>query len=448
MKILGFQIPYTSKSTSTARPLQVDTDNAAGLTSSEIDMLNQIREVEKKFMDIDKGIDEITGPDYRIVTITDWLNAMRSADLPWNRGFQPSWVQLFDIYLNMVQDAHIQASIDTLLEGLQSKDFYIVDENGEKLDEVTKIFKAKWFYDFLKAVLNVRLWGFGLIQIDKFDSSDMSLEVREINGKHVRPDLGGVVKQQYDQKAYKEWDKQPFKTWTIFLYESNLGRLNPCARWYVYKTEIARFWAVFNQLYGVPPVIGKTMTKDAARRGNMIKALKNFVTSRFMVTDKEDEIEQFQSSNSSSGQQFFENFIRLCDEQISKALLGSTMVLDNGSSRSQSETHADNTAKFIKSVARLAGFTVNKELIPRLRDIGFSIPKGANFIWDNSEKLNMKERAEVVNLANVSYNVPVDTASEFIGIELEEREPEPTINAPAKQVLENYKKKLKDGCIN
>ena len=55
----------------------------AGLDPSEISIINRVRELEKVFTDIDKGIDEITGNDYRIITITDWLNAMRSADVPW-----------------------------------------------------------------------------------------------------------------------------------------------------------------------------------------------------------------------------------------------------------------------------------------------------------------------------------------------------------------------------
>ena len=443
MKIFDFFNNLFGNKQIDASAKSLEQTRIGSLSATELELVNQTREVEKSLRSIDRNIDEITGTDYRAITIKDWLHAMRAADVPWNQGYQPSWVRLFDIYGNMLTDAHIQASVDTLLEGVQSKDYFIVDENGERLDDITKMFKAKWFLDFLKAVLNARLWGFGLVQLDKYDPTNLSLVSREVSRKHIRPDLGGIVKQQYDSKVFKMWTKEPYKTWTIHVYESNLGKLNACVRWYIYKTEVARFWAIFNQLFGVPPVIGKTSVKDTVRRENMINALKNFVRARFMVTDKEDEIEQFAgNSGSGSGQQYFENFMRLCDEQISKALLGSTMVLDNGSSKSQSETHAENTARFVKSIARSAGFEVNQELIPRLRKIGFPIPEGAQFIWDNSEKLNMKERAEVVNLANLNYSVPVDTASEFIGIELEEKEVEPILNAPAAKILENYKREL------
>jgi hypothetical protein len=399
-------------------------DDLSGLDPTEISLVNRIRELEKAFMDIDKGIDEITGPDYRIFTITDWLNAMRAANVPWSKNYFPTWVTLFDIFINMQTDAHIQATTNTLVDGLTSKDFYIANENGEKNDELTKIFKAEWFYDYLTYVVNSVLWGFNLIQIDKVDFSDYSLETREINIKHVRPDLGGIVKNQYDNKVYKSWEKKPYIDWTVFIFNKVLGQYNACVRWWIYKTEVARFWAKYNQLYGTPPVVAKTSVKDATRKDNAITMLKNFIKSRWMVIDKEDELVQFDTKGSANGQQYFENLIRLCDEQISKALLGSTMVMDDGSSRSQSEVHEKNTDKNIKSYTRKASSSVNKELIPRLRNLGFPIPKGSQFIWDNSEKMSMKDRSAIVTELSQNYTVPVDTASEFVGIELEEKEQE------------------------
>ena len=77
----------------------------------------------------------------------------------------------------------------------------LVDETGERLDDITEMFNSKWFYDFLEEVLKARLWGFGLIQLEKFDPATLDINVREINRDHVRPDLNGVVKTKYDNKA-------------------------------------------------------------------------------------------------------------------------------------------------------------------------------------------------------------------------------------------------------
>jgi len=194
---------------------------------------------------------------------------------------------------------------------------------------------------------------------------------------------------------------------------------------------------------GIPPVVVKTQVKDPIRKKNGIDMVKKWLSSRWMVIDKEDVIEGYDSKGSNS-QQFFENLMRYADEQISKALLGSTMVLDSGSSRAQSETHEDNTLRVIKSLCQNIRFTVNESLLKQLRRIGFDIPQGSKFVWDNSEKLTMKERAEVVNLMNLNYKVPENTASEFVGIELEEKENN-DLPAPVKGAIEDYKMRLENG---
>jgi phage gp29-like protein len=205
---------------------------------------------------------------------------------------------------------------------------------------------------------------------------------------------------------------------------SKLGKLNACVRWWVYKTEIARIWAKYNQLMGIPPVIAKTLLKDKTRKENAITMLKNWLNSRWMVIDENDTVEGYSGSGTTS-QLFFESLMRYCDEQISKALLNSTMVLDNGSSRSQGEVHEENTIRVINTLCQLGKFIINDDLLPRLQKIGFVIPKGSYFVWDNSEKMTMKEKAEIIQILSNAYKVPEKTASEFVGIELEEKEIEP-----------------------
>lgn len=387
------------------------------------------RQIDNITKDINNSIDEISGTNYRIYTISDWLTAQRQADQPWHSNYQSSWVELEDIFLNMSSDSQIMAATDILVDGLQEKEFYIADQDGDKLDEVTKMFRKKWFFDFLGIVVDSRLKGFNLLQIEEYNRANETIKVGVVNRKHVRPDLKGVVKQQYDQTPFIFYEKEPVKTWTVEIFESKLGKYNACVRWWIYKTEISRIWAKYTQLFGVPPVIAKTSLKDAVRKTNLINALKGWIKSRWMVIDEGDEIEQGSGTSSGSGQQYFENLMRFADEQISKALLGSTMVLDNGSSRSQGEVHERNTQSIIKSLARLSGFICNDELIPRLRKIGMQIPEGAHLIWDDSEKLTMKERAEVIDIVSQTYNIDKDIVSEFIGIEVVEKEEQEVSNA-------------------
>ncbi len=51
------------------------------------------------------------------------------------------------------------------------------------------------------------------------------------------------------------------------------------------------------------------------------------------------------------------------DKQMSKAIIGQTMTTDEGSSRSQSETHNEVRADIRKADARQIATTINRDLI-------------------------------------------------------------------------------------
>lgn len=405
-------------------------------------------------------IDPISGINYRTYTTGEWQTAMRSADQrPYGqhtnqRGIFNSWVSLFDIFGNMAQDAHVKASIDTLLEGVQSRSYQVIDKAKKELSDHTEMLNAQWFADFIEAQINAYLYGFSLVSIDSVSPHTGELELHEVNRKHVRPDIGGVVKMEYDQTPLYRWNEGRHKRWNIFTFRNNLGALNPCVRWYIYKMEVARVWALYTRVYGLPTVVGKTDIHDTKRRQDMIEMMRNFVKTRFVAVHQDDEIEQMHQSSSGS-QGFFENLIRLCDEQISKALIGSTMVLDNGSSRSQSEVHQANTNRQVKALSRRIEQVINRELFPRLRMLGVAIPQDARFRFVDEERLDMAEKAQIVaTLANAGYEIDAGEVTEFVGLKVSgQREPQPTketkereegatLNVYAQSVLNDYKKKI------
>jgi len=406
-------------------PAEIKANESLVKLRQEIDHLtNQYREANKSGTDIDRQIDDFIGWSYTTKTVSDWRQAMQSADVPWGNNFHPNWVRLFDIYRNMAQDSHVSACIDTLVDGCVSQDFYIADKEGERIDDLTEMFKKKWFSDFCEAIVNAKLCGFGLIQIDAVDTLNGDMSVREINRKHIRPDLDGIVKHEYDNEVYNSWTDEPYRTFTIFTFDETLGKLNTAVRWWIYKTEVSRMWAKYNQIFSIPPIIVKTQVTDRERKENAVEMVKKWLSSRFMVIDEKDTIEPF-SSGSSTGQanpELFEKMIRLADEQISKALLLSTMVLDNGSSRSQAEVHEENTGRAVKSNWRLIESQVNGELLPRMRKIGFGVPEGAKIMLRKSDKMTKKDNAEIVTMLSNNYKISPDTVTDTTGVEVEEKE--------------------------
>lgn len=412
-----------------------------------LEAINSFTEGEKKIASIDANIDEITGTNYRIFTMTDWLNAMRCADVPFGQRYQPNWSILFDLFSNMLTDPHVQSCVDILSEGVKSQEFYVTDENGDKDDEASRIFNQKWFYDFIDIRVNARLWGFSLAQITEINRAEKILKIKEVNRKFVRPDLEGVVEHENDTQAFRFWNKAPYKYSTVFNFDSKLGKFNSCVRWWIYKTEVARLWAKYNQVFAIPPVIVKTSLKDGTRRENAISGAKSWATSNYLVMDESDEVEMGAGGSAGTANaELFESLMRYCDEQISKALLGSTMTNDDGSSRSQAEVHQETTDSFVESIRRAVLFNANDDIIPMLKHWGLVTNKKLCFHWDKSEKMSMKDRSEILNNACVNYSVDIAIASDFLGLELQEREDEPEVPPVVKKTLEDLYKKNIDLC--
>ena len=105
--------------------------------------------------------------------------------------------------------------------------------------------------------------------------------------------------------------------------------------------------------------------------------------------------------------QVYKAQIDALDNEISKAIVGGTMVTDNGSSRSQSEVHERNLdEKLAQADSRLVEFTVNDQLFPILEYWGYGIsPKTDYFEFDRGSELTLKEHWDIVNAALQHYEI-------------------------------------------
>ncbi len=378
-------------------------------------LLEQMRNETKRAVEIGERIDDVFGIDYRKYTISELQDAMLQATSPDHQ--QPQWGDIVDIFNNMMQDPQISGLIGTLTDRVLARKFEVVG-----IDE--KLLHSVWFNRFIEYYVHIYFFGFGLIQFKGYDTEAKEYTgIELINQKHVKPHKLGVVKDAYSQDPYAFWNEAPYKQWTIFVEFDRLGALSSVARWWIFKNEVARYWAQYNQVHGVPPIIAKTKTVDNQRRSNLISFLKNWSSARYAVIDIDDQIEKFDTSSATSGD-FYESFIRLSDEQISKGLLRSTMVLDNGSSRSQGEVHERSVNVFADRILKRLAATINKELFPRMQRTGFPVEKGATIVFKDVE-LTLQEKINKYDMLLRYYNIDEEHILSVFGVPVIEKEHEP-----------------------
>jgi hypothetical protein len=152
---------------------------------------------------------------------------------------------------------------------------------------------------------------------------------------------------------------------------------------------------------------------DKEHRTNIINWLSNRKHSGYAVFGKDDVVNAI--SNGGAGWNSYESFINYLNNSIAKVFLGGTMLIEDGSSRSQSEVHERQTQIFINSKRRFIESVINTKYLPML---GI---EGREFKWDLSETLNLKELADVISKMS-NYNFDATALTEKYGIEITKNE--------------------------
>jgi phage gp29-like protein len=200
--------------------------------------------------------------------------------------------------------------------------------------------------------------------------------------------------------------------------------------------------ADFVELYAQPYRVGKTSKTNEDERNDMEAALQAMGSSGYAIIDPNDEIEFLETALGGTGWKGYENLEDRCKKFISKIILGHADALDStpgklggGQDGEQSPVAKALSDKQTKD-GRFVQPIVNRELIPRLRDLGFQIPDGWEFTFDNDdEEVEQREREDKNNAVTATIALTMKNAGlkmsakyfqDRTGIETEEiAEPDP-----------------------
>ena len=389
-----------------------------------------VRKIVETIANADKPIPK--GADVFNKLKQETSNVVRASLSNWQDAYEmakdvddPNRQELLEIYETIEIDTHITAVTETIYQGIASMDFVVLNKNNEPQLDLATLFKTNWFKEWLSITVESILWGFSGIQYGPIEN-DKFTYIKSIPRYNIRPEQNGIATDQNNDNANIFFANEPFKTWTTFIYprmfgdQYKLGKYNKIAKWFILKREVTQFWAIFNELFGQPFRVTKTNIKDNFRRQNAINTMQTMSTAAFAVIDNDDEIE-FVSPSTGAGYATFKDFIDVADKQMSKALIGSTMVLDEGSSRSQGEVHQKNTNAFIVGYADMIQNLINDELIPKMSKLGISIASDDKFTYQHIEKLTKKEWSEIIERIGRIYDVPAEFVTEQTGIPVEEK---------------------------
>jgi hypothetical protein len=212
----------------------------------------------------------------------------------------------------------------------------------------------------------------------------------------------------------------------------------------------------------MPYRIGKTTKTEESERAELEAAVRDMGSAGYAIVDPMDEISFLENSMSGTGYLSYESLEERCQKVISKLVLGHADAMDStpgklGAGQDGEESPVasalkDKQTKDGKMIERL----VNRQLIPKMQNIGFKIPAGFRFEYKNdAEKMELRDKEDKSNLntatiaqtmKNAGFQMSPEYFKERTGIETEVIEtPEPT--APGeedKQQLNKVQNRLRE----
>ena len=337
--------------------------------------------------------------------IAVWKTAIDAARNTTN----PKRKQLYELYDNIKIDGHLEAVMDKRKMAITNKRVLFVDKGGKESDNVKEyLLSTPWFYDFLSHAIDQVSYGHSLIEL--IPEQGIISSVNLINRANVMPETGFVMfNYSNDQDGIYFRGEKAEPTYNRYLIEvggtKDYGKLMTAAQYVIYKRGGFGDWSQFAELFGMPFRVGKYNPFDDTTRTKLSTALSEMGGAGYAIIPDGTSLE-FHQNNGQGQSDIFKEMITMCNSEISKIFLGQTMTTDNGSSRSQSETH-----KFVEEDINLSDmlrieYLLNWTFKDKMAELGFNELLNGNFHFENTQVIPLEKQIDID--LKVAAQVPID----------------------------------------
>lgn len=342
--------------------------------------------------------------------IKTWRTAIEAAENNLNR------YDLYMLFQEIDLDSFVQSQVELRISKITGTPF-IVYKGDEPNDEQQKFFEDKWFYDFITYALDYIFEGYSLIQL-VLDGK--SVKVQKIPLKYVIPELS-IFKPDpslYDTSGIKFNEDDEYSPYMVEVFQDrrDLGLYTKLAPLFLWSKSAKVSWSSFTEVYGEPTRIVKTASKKPEEKKKLFDMLSKFGKTKSAVLSNEDNIELLETSNTDAYNTFNE-FVKLCSNEIAQLILGGSMITSDGSSYSQSQVHENQFTSKTKDDLKAMTYIINDVLMPKLIDLRL-VPEGTHIKFDVTENLSIKDKFEIDSKLLEKHTMDIDYLNETYNTEV------------------------------
>lgn len=314
---------------------------------------------------------------YRIEMDQDNL---RNAVLTAEQEFQPNRQILINLYDQAITtDTHLAAVARQRIAITNGEPFFVCGADREPDEDATNLLMRPWFRSFTKYYLEHVLYGHSLIEFCELEDGEFT-EVQLIPREFVIPNSRTLIFNLSDRQGVN-YTEAPWNEWLLEAGESkNLGLLLAATKQAIFKRYAEADWARRSERYGSPTLVVRTNEVRDAELAKKEQMASNMGSGGYVILDGDDEVTLMEANSSGDASKIYSERIRICNEEMSKLILGQTMTTENGSSQSQANVHERTMYELVEADMRSFQDYVNFSLFPFLIKHGYPL-EGYQFVF-------------------------------------------------------------------
>lgn len=243
----------------------------------------------------------------------------------------------------LLLDNHVHSCIQSRKAGVLSLEWEITESPHTAF--IKPLFDNIDIRQVISEMLDAVLYGFKPIEIywDLFDGYLIPYNLVGKPAKWFDFDKNNLLRYN-DTNGIQYVPKKKFilvrhgATYENPYGETILAKVYDAVR---FKTGSVKLWSYFAKKYGIPFLVGKTMSNDAKDSQDLLDALDLLAQGGLAVFPEHVNIEVHNAAPGTA--EVFERFISFCNAEISKTILSQTLTTEQGDSGSyaMSKTHFD-----------------------------------------------------------------------------------------------------------
>lgn len=354
-------------------------------------------------------------------TVSQARSAHKAAEMIHN----PNRASLLDLMEDCMIDPFLSGVVGKRFRMMRNKRLRLYDKEGEVLEHMDDVIQSKAFRRLRKTRYYGDMFGVNGVEFMAKQVAEMynvrnviylpdsNLGFTPIPRKHIKPDIGKVVYNQYGRDG-DDYVNDPF-LWVLESDEddNNFGLLLKAIPYVLFKRHGFVNWSGYVEKFGQPILMGKYKAHDEKTRVILQKAIDDAAEDFGLVIPEEANIDTLDGKQTNASGDLHNNFKNACDEQMAILLLGVTETTKSSDSSgyAQSDTHQSQQYSITQDDMDSEAEAFNEEkFLNILRAAGYNIPPGAKFDHEEDADLAFMSSKLEIDLKIKNAGIPIDDA--------------------------------------